>query len=503
MMKKYTFILFLSLVVGCLSAQLTNSGGTIVIEPGAILIVNGDIDNLTGSSITNSGTIEVEGNLTNAATFTSSALTSEVIFKGTGNSNFTSGGAVFTNVRNQKTSGDVVLLDNLQVSESVDFVGTSNIVLGANSVTLEDATTTNGSSSTGWFVTNGTGEVVKKINATATTTFDVGDAASFTPIAVAHSGTYMAGTSTVSAKVTPSVHPNIPANADDFISRYWTVNNSNITGYSANMTGTFDDVVDVTGVLANVKGARYESGAWEYTTGSSTPTTVSATSTAMSSDLTGTNFFGKANITVFLEGPYNNAGAMTNGINAFLPLASPYDSKVAPSIPANAVDWIQVEIRDNAAQNIVESAQSGFLLTDGSIVEPDGTPLLLKNAKNTSHIAIKHRNHLGIMSAAPLSLATSVPTVNFADGTTSVYSNGPDAMYTESDGKFTLFGADGNNSGNVSASDFVLVFKPANGQPFDYYTTGRADFNLNGSISATDFVLIFKKNNSKLQQIPQ
>ena len=106
------------------------------------------------------------------------------------------------------------------------------------------------------------------------------------------------------------------------------------------------------------------------------------------------------------------------------------------------------------------------------------------------------------MSANAININTSVPTANFADGSTVAYTNGADAMYTESDGKLTLFGGDGNGSGNVSASDFVLIFKPSNGQPFDYLTTGRADFNLNGGISASDFVLIFKKNNSKLQQIP-
>ena len=196
--------------------------------------------------------------------------------------------------------------------------------------------------------------------------------------------------------------------------------------------------------------------------------------------------------------------------NASIPLNSPYVDApaTATAVPANAIDWIKIEIRDANDLTSTVSAKSAFLLADGSIVDVDGSSLpSLKDATNSSHIAVLHRNHLGIISANPVNnLENATPPVNFGDGTVSVYTTGPDALALLSDGNYALFSGDGNGNGDVAATDLVNVWIPNNGQTVtqaNYGTTGLADFNLNGDVTATDFVNFWINNNSKISQIPE
>ncbi len=412
MKKSNLLVLFLALFTTVSYAQLVNQGGTITVQPGATLVVQSDLTNTTGT-ITNNGTIEVEGNFTNDATVTS-ASGSKLVFTGSSDSNFEGGTDTYTIVENDKTAGKVILTENLAVSESVDFSGgTSNIDLANFNITLSEATTTNGTQATGWFETSGTGKVVKELSAAATTNFDVGDATNYTPVSVNHTGTYGASAQ-ISAKVTATAHPNIPSDADDYISRYWTVDNSDVTSPSMAMTGTYV-AGDVTGTEGDVKGARYEAANWEFATGAQNASTVSATSTAATSDLTGTNFYGKADISFYLQAAYNSTnGNMDKTLNdlGLIPLTSPYDANItANAIPATAVDWIEIEVRDETNPETILSSTSAFLLQDGSVVGVDGSSLpLLKDALEETYLAVSHRNHLAIRTNAKLNLANPVAT---------------------------------------------------------------------------------------------
>ncbi|MBL0101129.1 MAG: hypothetical protein IPP49_14740 [Saprospiraceae bacterium] len=93
--------------------------------------------------------------------------------------------------------------------------------------------------------------------------------------------------------------------------------------------------------------------------------------------------------------------------NNLIPFASPYSAApfnapavTATSIPANATDWILVEVRDASNPATIISQTSGFILSDGTIVNIDGQSLRLKNTVASGHIALKHRNHLGIRTAS-------------------------------------------------------------------------------------------------------
>ncbi len=116
------------------------------------------------------------------------------------------------------------------------------------------------------------------------------------------------------------------------------------------------------------------------------------------------------NIKVYLEGPYNGTNNNMN-VNLILPTTSPYsaDPETVTSIPFisgnEVVDWVLVELRDKNNSSTVLESQSAFILQDGTIVDLDGTnPVHFTLPTDDYFIAVKHRNHLGIMSATAISL---------------------------------------------------------------------------------------------------
>lgn len=111
---------------------------------------------------------------------------------------------------------------------------------------------------------------------------------------------------------------------------------------------------------------------------------------------------------VFLQGSFSGT-SMNTDLDDLIPDVSPYaDLKVLSSImPADAVDWVYVEIRsDNTANPSEVYGQSGILLDDGTITDSDGvSPLSFPvEAGEDWYVVVRHRNHLGIMTQNPVTL---------------------------------------------------------------------------------------------------
>jgi hypothetical protein len=144
---------------------------------------------------------------------------------------------------------------------------------------------------------------------------------------------------------------------------------------------------------------------------------------------------------VLLEGPYAGDGLMTDGLRAagILPLAQPYGalgyafatgggsesttSGVMATTGSNAiVDWVIVELRSAAAPATVVASRSALLQRDGDVVDMDGTGAVTLNAPAGSYyVAIRHRNHLGIMTASALALSASATTIDFSSASTATW----------------------------------------------------------------------------------
>ncbi|MBK7268275.1 MAG: hypothetical protein IPI07_01735 [Flavobacteriales bacterium] len=142
-----------------------------------------------------------------------------------------------------------------------------------------------------------------------------------------------------------------------------------------------------------------------------------------------------------LEGPYNNAtGLMGDALRIFqvIPANEPYTAlgythvggggeSVAPQVLettlSNAiVDWVVVELRSSATPATVLATRSALIQRDGDVVATDGaSPLVFDLLGGDYHVALRHRNHLGVMTQTPVALNASPTGVDFSLASTMTY----------------------------------------------------------------------------------
>lgn len=135
-------------------------------------------------------------------------------------------------------------------------------------------------------------------------------------------------------------------------------------------------------------------------------------------------------------------------VRGLLPLASPYVSlnptmgpaseNVNSSAVFNAatdandiVDWVFVELRDSHDPTSVVFSRSALLQRDGDIVDVDGTSPVqfIVEEPDTFYVAIRHRNHLGIMTATARSLSAVSTTIDFRQPSTPTYVKANSALH--------------------------------------------------------------------------
>lgn len=144
---------------------------------------------------------------------------------------------------------------------------------------------------------------------------------------------------------------------------------------------------------------------------------------------------------VLLEGPYQGAGLMSDALRAasLVPTAQPYTglgysfvngggseattNGVLSATGNNAiVDWVVVEVRSASTPATIVTSRAALLQRDGDIVGTDGSSAVIMNAPpGTYHVAVRHRNHLGIMTASPQSLSAAPLAINFTSAATATY----------------------------------------------------------------------------------
>ncbi len=167
-------------------------------------------------------------------------------------------------------------------------------------------------------------------------------------------------------------------------------------------------------------------------------------------------------IKVLLQGPYEN-GTMSDGLRStgLVPTNDPYPG-LAMHAGSNAityphtlsgngerkvVDWVLVELRDAQNPSTVLETEAALLLNDGTVIDPQGGPLRYPNTTGSRYVAVRHRNHLGVMIASPIDLSNGPAVVDFTDPTTPVY--GTEAMATLSNGSKALWTGDVNGDGRI------------------------------------------------------
>jgi len=224
----------------------------------------------------------------------------------------------------------------------------------------------------------------------------------------------------------------------------------------------------------------------------------------------------------FLEGPYNKTlNEMTTILNTSrgllpgqtpagnvtpTPAGQPYH--VAPwnytgteganwtdaDYPADVVDWVLVSFRENSNKNTEVAMTAALLHKDGHISFPDRCALPTSASSMTDlYVIVEHRNHIGVMSSAPVPITNNILTYDFRfkdsyrDATS--YGQKPTNV-----GLWCMYAGDGDQSDfpsfDIKGSD-KTIWVTENGV-FDYYRI--ADFNLDGDINGSDKSLWFDNN---------
>ena len=129
----------------------------------------------------------------------------------------------------------------------------------------------------------------------------------------------------------------------------------------------------------------------------------------------------------------NTNGLMRDDLRTadYLPTTSPYpdgltcDASVFSGGNAAArggflqndiVDWIWIELRDESDNTVVIASTSALLQRDGDVVAVDGfSNIEFSIPYNSFYITLKHRNHLGVMTANTVELDDTPTNIDFTD----------------------------------------------------------------------------------------
>ena len=227
---------------------------------------------------------------------------------------------------------------------------------------------------------------------------------------------------------------------------------------------------------------------------------------------------------VFLQAAYVNTTGMMNDVLrdlGYLPTVEPYsnistfDHQNGGEITSlvvfgnygnnSIVDWVYLELRDEDDPSVVVATRAALVQRDGDIVDMDGvSPVNFATMPGNYYLAVRHRNHIGAMTAQPVNFAVQTPPViDFTDAQTPTW--GTDAQRIQ--GNHAMLWGGNSNSDNqlifqgavndVDPPFFVVLFDANNvGISMNHITQGynHADMNMDGNT-------IFQGDNNDLSII--
>jgi hypothetical protein len=466
----------------------------------------------SGSSVDNSGTIIIKGNLENQNSSQTNLGAGTFEFSGT-SAQTISGLNQMNNVTVNNPAG-VVIGGNTEV-DGVLTLTSGLVTLGSNNLLLGPVATIGGTpASTKMIVATGTGQLQKQFTdgtgVARSFTFPVGDntgTAEYSPVTLNFTtGNFASGIAGVKLVNSPWT-----GLTGDYLNRYWVLSQSNISSFSCN--ARFDYLpADIVGSESNIYCIRVEP---IYATFDLANVSHYLTASGLTSFSTfsGGHMAATASLSVFLQGPYNItnhnmnntlATALTLGDrsdNTKFPNQQPYNGvpwnyagteSVSSSLPSNVVDWVLVELRHGSAPAtataITNGRAAGFVLRNGSIVSTDGSSALkflnLSAFSDNLYPVIYHRNHLVTMANSASSRdGNQIYNFNFVSGDgTQMYGLAKKQVET---GIWAMMAGDADHDKQVQSSDFNL-WSALSGFS-GLYTA--ADFALDGSIQSNDFNL--------------
>ncbi|HRH38833.1 MAG TPA: lysyl oxidase family protein, partial [Flavobacteriales bacterium] len=131
-----------------------------------------------------------------------------------------------------------------------------------------------------------------------------------------------------------------------------------------------------------------------------------------------------ADTKVMLDGPFDsNTGLMSDALRAadLIPATEPFtglgfthvaggggETYLPGSFPTSGagapVDWVLIELRDAVTPTVIRATRSAIVTRNGQILSGTGAPVRFGVAGGSYYVTVRHRNHFGCMTAAPITL---------------------------------------------------------------------------------------------------
>ncbi|WP_460220311.1 FG-GAP-like repeat-containing protein [Psychroserpens sp. MEBiC05023] len=159
------------------------------------------------------------------------------------------------------------------------------------------------------------------------------------------------------------------------------------------------------------------------------------------------------------------------------------------------VDWVFVELRDKDDNSIILDSQSALLQRDGDVVDIDGvSPLVFSQASGNAFIAVKHRNHIGLISADTFRLSPVNTVVDLSSDPNAVEGQ-TNAVNALANGKFGMYTGDFDGNEQVQNADANGVIQLLGGSGYN-----DADMDANTQVQNTDVNTLINPNIGRGQQ---
>jgi hypothetical protein len=173
-----------------------------------------------------------------------------------------------------------------------------------------------------------------------------------------------------------------------------------------------------------------------------------------------------------------------------IPTTSPYpdgitcNANVFTAIGNDAiVDWVWVELRDQANNTSIIGSKSALLQRDGDVVDIDGINSLPFEVPGRPYfVVVNHRNHLGAMTLNPVSLSRTTTSIDLTTNTIAMYGSNSLTSTSLTGTLLGLWAGDLNTDGRVryagSSNDINDLQSTVNNYPTN--TSGSNFFPFNG-----------------------
>jgi hypothetical protein len=243
------FLIFLAVPSPGMAQTLITPGTTVKIMAGTSVTVNNQLTIQNGGTLYITGTVILKNNLANQNTGANSLGTGTISCSGAVVQTISGQNIIqnmgINNPAGVSIAGNTTVNGTLTLTNGIASIGSYNLVMGAS------ATVSGTPSSAAMVATTGTGQMQKIFSAPGTFTYPVGDAtgtAEYSPVTlVFNSGTFGAG-SMAGVNLADAAYP---GTAGSYLSRYWNISQTGISGFSCNATFQYP-AADVTGTEGDI-----------------------------------------------------------------------------------------------------------------------------------------------------------------------------------------------------------------------------------------------------------